>query len=210
MSTAELPMQTAVKVPPGLSPPWPVKRFSVAEYQQLTEDGKFCEDDNLELLEGWLVPRMAKNLLHDIRVDMLNNWLVRHLPEGWYVRVQNSFVTRDSVPEPDLAVLRGEAVDYEQRHPTATDAALLIEVADSSVDYDRQKLPIYARAGVPQVWIFTLESWQLECYSQPRPDGTFAARKTLKVTDTASFELPDHAQVQVPLSAVLKPPVTRK
>jgi Uma2 family endonuclease len=123
--------------------------------------------------------------------------------------VQNSFLTRDSVPEPDLAVVRGEPLDYECRHPMALDTALLIEVADSSVDYDRQKLPIYARAGVPHVWIANLVEWQLECYSQPQSDGTFAETKTLKAVDLANLELPGYSHVQVPLSSVLNPPPVR-
>jgi Uma2 family endonuclease len=152
-------------------PPFPVYRFTVAEYEELMRIGFLDEDSNVELLEGCIVPKMPKYPPHDSRIDLLIHWLIRNLPDGWIVRVQNSIVTADSVPEPDVAVVRGQPGDYDDRHPTGADTALIIEVADSTVRSDRAKAAIYARAGVPEYWIVNLQDRQIEIYSQPRGRG---------------------------------------
>jgi len=152
-------------------PPYPIYRFTVAEYEELMRIGLLDEDSNVELLEGFIVPKMPKYPPHDSRIDLLNHWLIRNLPDGWIVRIQNSIVTPDSVPEPDVAIVRGQPGDYEDRHPSGADTALVIEVADSTVRRDRAKAAIYARAGVPEYWIVNLEDRQIEVYSQPRGRG---------------------------------------
>jgi Uma2 family endonuclease len=150
----------------------------VADYEELMRVGLLDEDSNVELLEGWIVPKMPKYPPHDSRIDWLNHWLIRNLPDGWIVRVQNSIVTADSVPAPDVAVVRGQPGDYEDRHPTGADTALIIEVADSTVRRDRAKAAIYARAGVPEYWIVNLQDRQIEVYSQPRGRGAKRAYST--------------------------------
>jgi len=164
---------SSIVLPPSSSepPPFPVRRFSVAEYEELTRLGILTEYDTVELLEGWIVPKMPKYPPHDGTIDLLNLLLTRILPLGWYPRVQNSVVTDDSVPEPDLVVARGSPDDYLDRHPRGTDVGLIIEVADSTVQRDRRKARIYARAGVPVYWIVNLGQRHIEIYSQPGGDG---------------------------------------
>jgi len=155
---------------PGI-PPFPVHRFTVAEYEELARLGILDEDDNVELLEGWIVPKMTKHPPHDNTIDILQYLLMRMLPLGWYVRVQNSVVTSDSVPESDIAVVRGEPGEYGDKHPTGADVALVIEVADSTVRRDRAKAAIYARAGIPHYWIVNLDEQQIEVFGQPKGKG---------------------------------------
>ena len=147
-------------------PPFPVYRFTVAEYEELTRLGVLTEDSNVELLEGWIVPKMTKHPPHDSRIDLHNHLLTRLLPDGWFVRVQNCVVTADSVPEPDLAVVRGRPGDYEEQHPTGADAGLVIEGVAATVRRDRAKAAIYARAGIPHYWIVNLDDGQIEVFSQ--------------------------------------------
>jgi Uma2 family endonuclease len=156
---------------PGL-PPYPIHRFTVAEYEELTRLGILNEDSNVELLKGWIVPKKPKDPPHDSRIDLLLYCLTRMLPTGWFVRVQNSVVTPDSVPEPDLAVVRGEPGSYDDDHLTGADVGLIIEVADATVRRDRRKANIYARAGVPQYWIVNLDERQVEVYSQLKGRGS--------------------------------------
>jgi Uma2 family endonuclease len=124
---------------------------------------------------------MPKYPPHDSRIDLLVHWLIRNLPDGWIVRVQNSIATSDSVPEPDIAIVRGQPGDYEDRHPSGADTALIIEVADSTVRRDRAKAAIYARAGVPEYWIVNLKDRQIEIYSQPRGRG---AKRAYRAPET--------------------------
>src|SRR5262245_34185472 len=152
-------------------PPFPIHRFTVAEYWALYDAGLLTEDDKVELLDGWIVPKMTKHPPHDGTIDLVNELLRETLPPGWFPRLQNVVLTRDSAPEPDLAVVRGKAGDYRRKHPTGEDVGLVIEVADASVGRDRKKAAIYARADIPRYWIINLDDRQVEVYSQPTGAG---------------------------------------
>ncbi len=167
---------------PGLPPALPLRKFSVAEYHRLGEVGVLAEDDRVELLDGWIVRKMIHEPRHDATIAKSNNAIRRRLPPaGWDVRIQSAVTTDDSEPEPDLAIVRGPEDRYAARHPTAADIALLIEVADSSLEYDREfKGPLYARAGVPEYWIINLVDDRIEVYSQPDssvPGSRFSRRR---------------------------------
>src|SRR5436190_6205665 len=125
------------------------RRFSVAEYHRLTEIGILTEDDNLELIEGYLVLKMARNPPHDGTLTQVWEALMPHLPPGWKTRLQCAVTLAESEPEPDIALVRQEANNYRTRHPGPGDIGLLIEVADSTLAGDRlDKGRIYARAGI--------------------------------------------------------------
>src|SRR6516164_9432801 len=104
------------------------RRFSVAEYHRLIELGILTEDDNLELLEGYLVHKMSRNPPHDSAIQKGNRTWLRLLPAGWDVRVQSAVTLTDSEPEPAFAIVRGDASTYLARHPAAADIGLIIEV----------------------------------------------------------------------------------
>ena len=181
-------------------PPYPVHRWSVEEYSRLVKLGLLGEDDQLELLEGWPVKKIAKNPLHDGTVDQVNLLLASRLPSGWYVRVQNVLTTDDSAPEPDLAIVRGQPKDYRDRHPDPQDVALLIEVADSSLARDRQKRCLYARAGVTHYWILNLLDHQLEVFSEPTGQGIaadYAQRDVLTSRQKVSLRIPGQREIKI-------------
>ncbi len=174
-------------------PVWPLRRFSVAEYRRWTEAGRFSEDDNFELLEGWIVEKMPKNPPHDSRVTWAQSVLQRELPPGWHCRNQCSLETLDSVPEPDLAIVRGSILDYADRHPTGADTALVIEVADTSLATDREKRHVYARAGVLEYWIINLVASQIEIFRDQQGAGRgadYATELILSSSDTIGLTLP--------------------
>jgi Uma2 family endonuclease len=163
-------------------PPLPVHRFSVDEYHRMAEAGILAEGDRVELLEGWIVRQMVRNSRHDGTVGLVQEALRARLPEGWWVRVQSAITTGDSEPEPDLVVLRGPVRAYVGRHPGPQDLALVIEVADSSIDYDRGlKARIYARAGVPIYWVVNLVDGQVEVYGDPTGPGAGPAYRAQQV-----------------------------
>jgi Uma2 family endonuclease len=122
------------------------RRFSVAEYHRLIQLGILTEDDNLELLEGYLVHKMSRNPPHDAAIQKGNKKWLRLLPAGWDLRVQSAVTLSDSEPEPDFAIVRGDEAAYATRHPTAADVGLVVEVSDSTLPGDRDdKGRIYAR-----------------------------------------------------------------
>ena len=144
-------MATTTPAPasPQEVPPFPVRRFTVDEYHELMRLGVLTDDDQVELLEGWLVPKVGHNPPHDGTVALIHESLRVLLPPGWHIRVQSSMTTSDSEPEPDLAVVPGTARDYMTRHPDPREIALAVEVSDSSLSRDRLKRRIYARELLP-------------------------------------------------------------
>lgn len=172
------------------------RRFSVAEYQRLTDIGILTENDNVELLDGYLVNKMAKNPPHDGTVDLLCDLLSAALVPGWVVRNQNSLVLPGSVPEPDAAVVRGTRREYLARHPVPADVAVVAEVANSTLDSDRgDKLPLYARAAIPTYWIVNVLDRVVEVYSDPDPAaGAYRVRRDYAPGETVPILL-DGAEI---------------
>jgi Uma2 family endonuclease len=143
----------------------PVRRFTVEEYHRLIEQGFFATDERFELLEGWIVAKVSKNPPHDAHVARARRVLDQRLPPGWHIRVQSAVTTGDSEPEPDLALVRGDEMDYVARHPEAADTPLVVEVSSSTLADDRVMMGrIYARAGFPTYWIINLVDRQIEVY----------------------------------------------
>jgi Uma2 family endonuclease len=181
-------------------PPLGVRRFTVEEYERLAEIGILCEDDSVELLEGLIVKKMTKYPLHDATIDILTRLFGRLLPDGWFLRIQNVLRTPDSEPEPDVVITRGLPQDYRRRHPTAQDVALVIEVAESSLERDWKKCRLYARAGVGQYWIVDLNANRLEIFTQPDSTaGKFARHESLSPPASASFPLSSGESVTLAL-----------
>jgi Uma2 family endonuclease len=169
------------------------RRFSVDEYHRLTEIGMLTEDDNLELIEGYLVLKMARNPPHDGTLHRVVKRLVQILPTGWDVRIQSALTLADSEPEPDVAIVREDPDAYTTRHPSAADVGLIIEVSDSTLPGDRaDKGRIYARAGIACYWIVNLIDRQIEVYTSPSGPTTspaYAHRQDHRASDVVVITL---------------------
>lgn len=158
--------------------PIPVHRFTVAQYHRMIATGVLTENDRVELLEGWIVDKMPQHPAHAGTISILLAKLQARLPKGWIVRVQSPITLGDSEPEPDLAVVRGPEERYLTGHPTPEDIAIVIEVADSTVEHDRvTKARTYARARLPVYWIVNLVEQHVEIYTQPRAGRSPAYRQ---------------------------------
>ena len=165
-------MATAV-APPALAPTR--RRFSVAEYYAMAKVGILAQNDRVELLEGDLIVMPPIGDWHAASVDRFTNVLPPRLQGRAIVRVQNpTRLNKRSEPQPDVMLLRWRDDFYQGGHPGPGDVLLLIEVAETSVDYDRgAKLSAYARAGIPEVWIVTRENRRIEAYTEPE-GGAYA------------------------------------
>ena len=130
--------------------------------------GFFHEDDRIELLDGEIIEMPAISGSHAAIVRQFARLVVKQVGEGYIVDVQNPIrLNDDSEPQPDLAIIRDH--DYGGEVPGAADVTLLIEVADSSIDYDRnRKLPRYAAAGIPESWLVDVTGQTIARYSEPR------------------------------------------
>lgn len=144
----------------------PRRRFTADEYERMVVSGILHEDDRVELVAGEIVEMSPIGVRHMQCVNRLNRMLSRLLPDEVVVSVQNPIrLSNDSQPQPDIAIIYDR--DY-QAVPTATDTPIVIEVADSSRDYDRGiKFPIYAAAGIPEARLADLTAETIERHSEP-------------------------------------------
>lgn len=153
----------------------PIHRLSVRQYHRMIEENILNDTDNLELIEGYLVPKMTREPPHDIALELLDDVIRPLLPSGWRLRCQSAVTTDDSEPEPDFAIVRGDPRNRRERHPEPTEIGVIIEVADSSLDCDRtHKHRLYARAGIPVYWILNVPDEQIEVYQNPTIPGDSA------------------------------------
>jgi Uma2 family endonuclease len=147
--------------------------FTVAEYHRLAELGILHEDDRVELLDGKVVVMTPIGPRHAGCVDRLTRLFSLRASDLAAVRVQSPVVLGERAePEPDVSLLRLPIERYASAHPRPVDVMLIIEVADTSLDYDRDvKLPLYASAGIPEVWLVDLEGERITLHRAPGPDG---------------------------------------
>lgn len=183
------------------------RRFTVAEYHKLIDLGILTEDDNLELLEGYLVHKMTRKPPHDGTLDLIRETLRPLLPAGWMLRIQAAITLSDSEPEPDGAIVRGNARSYLARHPGPADVGLVAEVADSTLSADRiDKCRIYARAGIACYWIVNLNDRQIEVYtapSGPTPSPGYGQRVDYRVGDQVPLVLDGATAAAIPVQDLL-------
>jgi Uma2 family endonuclease len=151
-----------------------VKRlFTVTEYYQMAQAGIFSEDDHVELLEGEIIQMSPIGSRHAACVDRLTRLFSERVGRQAIVRVQNPVRLSDySEPQPDIALLKPRVDFYSSEHPKPEDVLLLVEVCETSADFDRRaKLPLYAQAGIPEVWLIDLAQEQIEVYRAPVAQG---------------------------------------
>lgn len=145
-------------------------RWTREEYYKLGETDFFA-DKRVELIEGEVIEMSPMYSPHMTSVTLADDVMREVFGKGWVVRIQGPLsLGTDSDPQPDVAVVAGKTRDFKDAHPST--AALVIEVAVSSLDYDRkQKSSLYAKAGIKDYWIINVEDEQLEVYRRPIADA---------------------------------------
>ena len=148
-------------------------RFTVEEYARMGVAGIFFEDDRVELIDGDVYEMTPIGPTHAGIVDELTELLVSRLAGKAKVRTQNPIrLDRHTEPQPDLVVARPRSSHYTDRHPEGDEVLLVIEVADSSLRYDREaKLPLYAKAGIPEAWLVDLTARTITVHTEPGAGG---------------------------------------
>jgi Uma2 family endonuclease len=160
-----------------------VLRWSVAEYEQLVEQG--IVGKRAELLRGIVVEKIAKSPLHCAIAKWLYDRILVQVPQELTVRFESPLRLADSEPEPDVAVVRGSASDFRHAHPAT--AELVIEIAVSSAALDRQNAQLYAEANVTEYWIVLGREQQIEVFRQPR-EGAYREHHVYTREDTLRCE----------------------
>lgn len=179
------------------------RRLTVRDYHLMIDAGVFDEDDHIELLEGVLVDMTPQSGPHAWAIQVLTGLLVRAVGVEFDVRVQLPLtVSETSEPEPDFAVVR--AGERSGEHPRT--ALLVVEISRGSLKRDRAvKVPLYARANVPEYWIVNLDKGEIEVFVDPdAASGRYRRARTVRREDQVTSEtLP---AVTIAVAALLVPP----
>lgn len=143
--------------------------FSVDDYYRMIDAGILSEDDRVELIEGEVIKMSPIGKFHAACVNRLNALFNRLLGRTVIVSVQNPVRVDDfSEPQPDISLLKPRDDFYSSGYPTPADVLLIVEVADTSIQFDRmRKIPLYAQAGIPKVWLVDLGRDLIEVYAKP-------------------------------------------
>ncbi|MBW4473698.1 MAG: Uma2 family endonuclease [Stenomitos rutilans HA7619-LM2] len=150
-----------------------LRRLSVHDYYRMAESGIFQSDERVELLEGQIIQMAAKGTAHRAAVTRIQRLFDQRLGDRVLICLQDPVQLNDySEPEPDIAILVPDPLDYEEHHPTASEVYLLIEVSDATLKFDREvKAPPYARAGIAEYWVLDVNARKLHVYRVPSADG---------------------------------------
>ena len=148
-------------------------RLTVDDYHQMAESGILGPDDRVELIAGEVLDMSPIGSLHAALVRALARWLADSNGSKAIVAVQDPIHLDDaSEPQPDIALLTPRADYYAAAHPGPSDTLLIVEVAESSLAYDLGvKVPLYARHGIPEVWVIDAATRTTHCFRQPGPEG---------------------------------------
>ena len=170
-------------------------RFTVADYYRMAEAGIFHEDSRVELIDGEIVDTVPIGPRHSRGVNRLSERFIVNLQGTAYVSIQNPIhLGEHNEPEPDVVLARWRADEYAGGHPTPEDVLLVIEVADSSAEYDRQtKGPMYARAGIADYWILDLARDHILVHREPTESGYATTRIYRRGEQIRPLAFPDLA-----------------
>jgi hypothetical protein len=166
------------------------RRFTIEEYHRMGEAGILRDDERIELIEGEILEMSPIGRVHAGTVDRIMDVFFRRLGDRAGIRVGGPilFVDLVSEPQPDVTLLIRRPDFYTGGHPEPGDILLVVEVMDSSVAYDhRIKLPLYARAGVREVWLVNVNTRRIEGYRRPSPAG-YAESRVVEGDDQLSIQ----------------------
>jgi Uma2 family endonuclease len=165
-------------------------RISADAFHRMGEAGILGPADRVELIAGEIIDMSPIGVMHAAIVDVLSRHFGRWARESLFVRCQNPLRLDDlSEPEPDLTILRPRADCYTMAHPAAADVLLVIEVADRSLAYDLgTKVPLYARHGIPEVWVIDAATRRTRVFRWPAGSGEASLPSASSYIEEASVE----------------------
>jgi Uma2 family endonuclease len=176
--------------------------FTVKEYHLMADAGVFANGERVELIRGEIIKMASIGRRHAACVNRCNDVFTYKLSGKILVSIQNPLaLDNTSQPEPDVMLLKRKADFYESGHPQPTDVLLLIEVAYSTIDSDRQsKIPVYAEDGITEVWLVDINSECIEVYRYPTEQGYQDIQKFYRGQNLSILAFPD---INVPVDEIL-------
>ena len=170
----------------------PHRKFTVDEYHNFIATGVFSPEERLELWEGEFIEMSPIGRKHAACLDYLVEWLMIVTQRNFILRSQSPIVLNDfSEPQPDVSILERREDFYRQTSATAKDVSLAIEVADTTLKFDRDvKFPLYANSGIRESWLIDLENDRVEIHSEPTENGYSLIRVLHRGHESNSTILP--------------------
>ncbi|MDD5248581.1 MAG: Uma2 family endonuclease [Rhodocyclaceae bacterium] len=171
----------------------PYHRWTVAEFHQMASAGLLDETDRVELIEGEMIDMAPIGSRHAFLVDRMAELLSGGPRAAHMVRVQNPVALGErSEPQPDIVLVKRD--NYADRHPGPLDILLIVEVSDSTLEYDRDvKLALYARHGIPEVWLVDVNAGELTAYREPAEGQYRLIRKPTAAEAVSPVAVPEVA-----------------
>ena len=164
------------------------QRYTVEEFEGLFDRGILTSQDRVELIRGMIVEKPRISPLHASCTKRLNMFLNSQQGDKSLVGIYSPIRLPDSLAIPEVSVLQMRLDFYAKAHPIADDIFLVVEVAESSLDFDRDvKGPLYAESGIVEYWIVNLIESCLEVHRRPSPAGTYGELITLRSGDTVEI-----------------------
>ncbi len=184
-----------------------LRKWTVKEYHKLGEMGFFHPEERVELLSGNIIKMSAKGTLHAAATRRTASVLRDLLGNQAAVYTQDPIALDDnSEPEPDIAVVRIDPFDYATHHPTPSEVYLIIEVADSSLTFDREiKAKAYGRSGIADYWVLNVGYRQLHVFREPAENGY---QSEVILAETASISPIEFPAFNIEIQAMLPPLVS--
>ena len=177
--------------------------LTLEEYDRMVESGILAEDERVELIRGEILELAPIGNRHAACLRRLLRILRQDVGPDILLDVQNPvrLATQDSQPQPDLALLQPRDDGYLEQPPAEDNILLLVEISDSSLTYDRDvKIPLYAQAGVPEVWLVDLQSAAVSIYRRPTSQGYREVQRLQRDDELTCEALPD---LRLPVASVL-------
>jgi len=178
------------------------RRFDVSDYYRMAEAGILRPDDRVELIEGEIIQMGPIGSRHAARVKRAARVFGRYVGEAAIVGIQDPVRLDDySEPEPGIALVKPKADLYEHAHPGPRDILLILEISDTSSAFDRQvKAPMYARAGIAELWLELIAEECIEVYTEPA-NGVYS--KVRQARRGESLTPRSFPQVTIPVDELL-------
>lgn len=210
---ADIPASMLVQIAAGRTPP--LEPLTITQVEQMMAHGILMEGAPIELIDGLLIRKdrgtcggdpMTHHPRHAACVSFLQGLAALVETHGCHLRSQLPIaLTEVRAPEPDLAIIRGKREEYRNRHPAPPDILVLVEVADSSLDFDRTtKQRIYAEAGIATYWIVNLIDNVVEVHQQPDPQaGEYREIRELRVGDVVELQMPAGTKLAIGVGDIL-------
>jgi Uma2 family endonuclease len=178
----------------------PVRKHltDIHEWRKLGEANIFPPESRIELIEGEIFEMAPIGFNHAGHLKSINKLFTKLVPDNLFTSVQDPLLLGDlSEPEPDFMLLKPDANGYKTRHPVADDVLLLIEVSDSSLNFDQnQKLRLYAVHNIPEYWLLNLNDNCLEVYRKPNGE-VYAEKMTLYIGDKITLSQLSDVSIQI-------------